>query len=119
MHTVCGIYTECNPISQCEGKTGSGKEGRGVWDGGRDEEWEGGRGEVLEVAVEGDMQKKITRWASGVGVQQELFPGLSQETEELPTEGLVVVASLLNKIPNLGGQCVGVYMTSNSHTQHM
>ena len=75
-----------------------------MWDGGREEEWEGGRWEVAG----GDVQKKITRWASGAGVLQELFPGLSQEREERPPGGLVVVASLLNKIPNLGGECVCV-----------
>ena len=52
----------------------------------------------------GDIQKKITRWASGAGVLEELFPGqrLPLETKQV-SGGLVVVASLLTKIPNLGG----------------
>ena len=52
----------------------------------------------------GDIQKKITRWASGAGVMEELFPGrrLPVETSKV-AGGLVVVASLLTKIPNLGG----------------
>ncbi|CAI8004823.1 Probable methyltransferase TARBP1 [Geodia barretti] len=54
----------------------------------------------------GDIQKKITRWASGAGVMEELFPGrrLPVETSKV-AGGLVVVASLLTKIPNLGGLC--------------
>ena len=63
--------------------------------------------EVSRGEREGDMQKKITRWTSGAGVRQELFPQLSHDLSHdmrgRPTGGLVLVASLLNKIPNLGG----------------
>ena len=52
------------------------------------------------------MQKKITRWVGGAGVLEELFPGLRLPREQRgpSTGGLVVVASLLTKIPNLGGE---------------
>lgn len=55
--------------------------------------------------VTGDVQKKITRWVSGAGVLDELFPGSSSQDEGAGRHpsGLVLVASLLNKIPNLGG----------------
>ena len=49
-----------------------------------------------------DVQKKITRWSSGAGVLEELFPRQRLPVEMKPG-GLVVVASLLTKIPNLGG----------------
>lgn len=55
----------------------------------------------------GDVQKKITRWARGAGVLDELFPGLPSSSQDegagRQPSGLVLVASLLNKIPNLGG----------------
>lgn len=55
-----------------------------------------------------DVQKKITPWSSTTGVLNELFP------EHLPSflhsarrcqSGLVLVACLLHKAPNLGGLC--------------
>ena len=56
---------------------------------------------------DGDVQKKITRWASKAAVLGELFPGLavSQRAESgAGSGGLVLVASLLTKTPNLGGE---------------
>lgn len=63
--------------------------------------------EVGGGEVTGDVQKKITRWARGAGVLDELFPGLPSSSQDegagRQPSGLVLVASLLNKIPNLGG----------------
>ena len=69
---------------------------------------DGGGGGREEGEGEGrDVQKKITPWASGVGVLEELFPGLPASAHQPATAAggrrLVVVASLLQKIPNLGG----------------
>ena len=69
---------------------------------------EGGGGEGREEEGEGrgdgDIQKKITRWANGVAVLDELGLQLPYTTDTANGgSGLVVVASLLNKIPNLGG----------------
>lgn len=61
----------------------------------------------------GDVQKKITRWVSGAGVLDELFPESPSSQDEgagKQPSGLVLVASLLNKIPNLGGEL----LSSNS-----
>lgn len=62
------------------------------------------KGEVRSVVGEGegDIQKKLTRWSSGAGVMSELFPGHPVQPVLEPA-GLVVVASLLTKTPNLGG----------------
>ena len=68
---------------------------------GEEGEKEGGGGGEEREEVREDVQKKITRWSSGVGALEELFPGLPQKTRA--AGGLIVVASLLNKIPNLGG----------------
>ena len=60
---------------------------------------------------DGDVQKKITRWASKAAVLGELFPGLavSQRAESgAGSGGLVLVASLLTKTPNLGGEGRGL-----------
>ena len=71
--------------------------------------------------VEGDVQKKITPWTNPGSVAAELFPGsaatkaLSSTQQLHPSSpsggsvtrekgGLILVASLLNKIPNLGGE---------------
>ena len=72
--------------------------------------------------VEGDVQKKITPWTNPGSVAAELFPGsaatkaLSSAQQLHPSSpssdgsvtrekgGLILVASLLNKIPNLGGE---------------
>ena len=68
--------------------------------------------------VEGDVQKKITPWTNPGSVAAELFPGSGSTTlsnaqhlsspsdDSIAGErgGLVLVASLLNKIPNLGGE---------------
>ena len=68
--------------------------------------------------AEGDVQKKITPWTNPGSVAAELFPGLgsaalgdtqrpsSSSDDSMTRErgGLVLVASLLNKIPNLGGK---------------
>lgn len=68
--------------------------------------------------AEGDVQKKITPWTNPGSVAAELFPGsgstaLSNAQHPSPPSddniagergGLVLVASLLNKIPNLGGE---------------
>lgn len=81
---------------------------------------------VSSRAAEGDVQKKITPWSNPDSVVVELFPestilspphshsggkedlgqscrhaGGRTEREE---GGLVLVASLLNKIPNMGGE---------------
>ena len=83
----------------------TGSQESGVLDGGGRGGWNEGRGDGWE-AREGDVQKKITRWASGAGVLEELFPGvaLSHGVEpERELGRLVLVASLLSKIPNLGG----------------
>lgn len=66
---------------------------------------------------EGDVQKKITPWTNPGSVAVELFPGSSstiltgvQHPSSLTgvgsgeRGGMVLVASLLNKIPNLGGE---------------
>ena len=57
-------------------------------------------------SVRADVQKKITRWASGPGVLEELFPGqrLMEGEGEMKSGGLILVASLLTKVPNLGGE---------------
>ena len=52
----------------------------------------------------GDVQKKIMPWKQMVPDEettQEVDYGVKQRHEE----GLVVVTSLISKIPNLGGQC--------------
>jgi hypothetical protein len=73
--------------------------------------------------VEGDVQKKITPWTNPSSVAAELFPGSTgtkalsssqqlQRPSSPPSDGgiarekggLILVASLLNKIPNLGGK---------------
>ena len=74
--------------------------------------------------VEGDVQKKITPWTNPGSVAAELFPGSAatkalsstrlqkQQCPSSPSDGsmarerggLILVASLLNKIPNLGGE---------------
>ena len=88
---------------------------------------------VSSGAAKGDVQKKITPWSNPGSIVVELFPGGSTILSPLPprshsggkedliqchrhtgdgTEreggggGLVLVASLLNKIPNLGGKWV-------------
>ena len=63
------------------------------------------------------MQKKITPWTNPGSVAVELFPGSSStvlasvqhpsfltDLGSRGSGGLVLVASLLNKIPNLGGE---------------
>ena len=82
---------------------------------------------VSSGAAKGDIQKKITPWSNPGSVVVELFPGSTSlsppphsysggrkdlvqshrhtggETER-EEGGLVLVASLLNKLPNLGGE---------------
>ena len=72
--------------------------------------------ESSAALAEGDVQKKITPWTNPGSVAAELFPGstilsngaprLSSQSRNREGErsGLVLVASLLNKIPNLGGK---------------
>ena len=83
------------------------------------------------------MQKKITPWTNPGSVVAELFPGSGLTTlshvrrpsspndDGLAIErgGLVLVASLLNKIPNLGGEeyvcmCIPVGTWSSAHNHH-
>ena len=55
---------------------------------------------------EGDVQKKIMPWKQMVPddeTAQEINFGVKQQIEE----GLVVVTSLITKIPNLGGKTLG------------
>ena len=60
-------------------------------------------------AATGDVQKKITPWTDAAQVLSELFPKhpppIQQlnEAKEPGAGGLVLVASLLHKAPNLGG----------------
>ena len=68
--------------------------------------------------AEGDVQKKITPWTNPGSVVAELFPSSGSTAlsnarhPSCPSDdsmagergGLVLVASLLNKIPNLGGE---------------
>jgi len=55
----------------------------------------------------GDVQKKITPWSSAAGVLEELFPKqplltMAESAQDHPG-GLVLVACLVSKVPNLGG----------------
>ena len=77
---------------------------------------------LSSVGGEGDVQKKITPWSNPGSVIVELFPKSGDlTTHHFPRSqrngggegeggreegGLVLVASLLNKIPNLGGTYV-------------
>lgn len=62
------------------------------------------------------MQKKITPWSSAVGVLEELFP--KQPLLTMPESalrhpgGLVLVASFVSKVPNLGGMYAWCQVTS-------
>lgn len=67
--------------------------------------------EAPAMSVGGDVQKKIMPWANPRSVVPELFPGATDSTSQPELQrrgekrggGLILVASLLNKIPNLGG----------------
>lgn len=67
---------------------------------------------AVAASLGGDVQKKITPWSNPGSVVAELFPGSvnpvsstrSQRCGEKREGGLILVASLLNKIPNLGGK---------------
>lgn len=63
--------------------------------------------------VRGDVQKKVTPWSNAAGAVNELFPkqsplsvvpGCGQASTS--SSGLILVATLLHKAPNLGGMCV-------------
>ena len=55
--------------------------------------------------TEGNVQKKLIPWTSMLP-EQELEPELVEELPPRPeTGGLVVVTSLIDKVPNLGGRC--------------
>lgn len=63
-----------------------------------------------ETASSGDVQKKITPWSNAAGVLDELFPEQplltaleSTGRRSSHSGGLVLVASLVSKTPNLGG----------------
>ena len=73
------------------------------------------RDDAPGALAEGDIQKKITPWTNPGSIAAELFPGsglsgtrhLSSQSNDSRASkrgGLVLVASLLNKIPNLGGE---------------
>ena len=90
--------------------------GRGLWEDrtGRQEgaeSLEGGIGRQKGAeSLEGNIQRKPTPWASGNSVLGDLFPRqpVAEWVEpELAGGGLILVASLLCKTPNLGGQVVG------------
>lgn len=56
-----------------------------------------------------DIQKKIVPWTNPAAAVNELFPdclpGKAAASIEEPSKGgLVLVASLLNKAPNIGGK---------------
>ena len=70
---------------------------------------------AVAASLGGDVQKKITPWSNPGSVVAELFPGSvnlaspvsstrSLRCGEKREGGLILVASLLNKIPNLGGK---------------
>ena len=50
-----------------------------------------------------DVQKKITPWNNSREIQMELFPEIPLPVDDKPRQGLILVASLLQKPPNLGG----------------
>ena len=57
---------------------------------------------------DGDVQRKITPWNKSQEILSELFPGAIQHSLEKKRQseaaaGLVLVASLVQKPPNLGG----------------
>ncbi len=59
-----------------------------------------------------DIQKKITPWSNPITVVNELFPnslsGLSVagQQDKGDISGLILVTTLLSKVPNIGGQCM-------------
>lgn len=67
-----------------------------------------------------DIQKKITPWSNPRTVVKELFPDSSTNLlmagtqEESSSNGLVLVTSLLSKIPNIGGTVMEYTMTTIS-----
>ncbi len=63
-----------------------------------------------------DIQKKITPWSNPTTVVNELFPdslfGLSAAGQQNKGDisGLILVTSLLSKVPNIGGKCMRCFV---------
>ena len=97
-HLLYSVVCYCS-LAMCSGR----QVGRGLW------EDRTGRQKGAE-SLEGNVQRKPTPWASGNSVLGDLFPRrpVAEWVEpELAGGGLILVASLLCKTPNLGGQVVG------------
>ncbi|XP_052769493.1 probable methyltransferase TARBP1 [Mya arenaria] len=60
--------------------------------------------EVEEGGGERDVQKKIMPWRQML-LEEEVVSEVDHGVKVGPTDGLVVVTSLINKVPNLGGLC--------------
>lgn len=52
----------------------------------------------------GDMQKKIMPWRL-MNPDDEVMEELEYAKRQRQSDGLILVTSLIDKVPNLGGQC--------------
>lgn len=52
----------------------------------------------------GDIQKKIMPWRL-MNPDEEVMEELEYAKRQRQSDGLILVTSLIDKVPNLGGQC--------------
>ncbi|XP_076099114.1 tRNA (guanosine(18)-2'-O)-methyltransferase TARBP1-like isoform X1 [Mytilus galloprovincialis] len=99
------ISIEDSSVPVCSAKDDLKSETPGSWRFKNPEKSGGGEEDSdLEDNVEGDVQKKIMPWKLMLP-DDEVQDELEYSNKKRDDDGLVVVTSLIDKIPNLGGLC--------------